>query len=286
MDSTLQTHISEIIGKPIHHVSDLQGGDISHAYKIASDGRAYFLKTNEAAYALEMFQNEATSLGAIKHTNTIKTPEIVACGTFKNRAYLLLEFIPTKTADASDFKTLGKQLAQLHQNTQENFGFPQHNFIGKLTQSNTEHDNWLEFYTYERLLPQLNLATEKGLLKANETPSEAQILFTLKPLFENIKPSLIHGDLWSGNYLISDDDVPFLIDPAAYYGHYEVDIAMSQLFGGFDQEFYEAYLQEAERESFNQKRIEIYQLYFLLVHLNMFGYSYYTDVMHILRKYF
>ncbi|MDO6760084.1 fructosamine kinase family protein [Tamlana sp. 2_MG-2023] len=286
MDSALRTHISEILNKPIHHVIDLQGGDISHAYKISSDDHAYFLKTNEADYALDMFQSEAASLKEIRSTNTIKTPEILGCGAFNNLAFLLLDYIPTKTADASDFKILGKQLAQLHQTTQENFGFSNHNFIGKLTQSNTEHDNWLEFYTYERLLPQLKLATEKSLLKPSETPSEAQILSVLKPLFENIKPSLIHGDLWSGNYLISENDVPYLIDPAAYYGHYEIDIAMSQLFGGFDQEFYEAYLQEAELEHFNQKRIEIYQLYFLLVHLNMFGYSYYTDVIHIIRKYF
>ena len=174
----------------------------------------------------------------------------------------------------------------MHQHTSDTFGLDQDNFIGRLPQRNTRHKNWTDFYTYERLWPQLELAKRKGLLKDNEYPKSEHIKNQLNYLFENVKPTLLHGDLWSGNYLISKDGTPYLIDPAAYFGHHEIDIAMSKLFGGFGDTFYSAYLNHVPTDKFTSARIEIYQLYYLLVHLNMFGNSYYGSVISILKTYF
>ncbi|MFL1011187.1 fructosamine kinase family protein [Flavisericum labens] len=177
-------------------------------------------------------------------------------------------------------------MAKLHQCHSRNFGLDHNNFIGNLLQSNTEHKTWGNFYIYERLLPQLKLTKSKNLLHSNEIPPTETMVKSLSSLFRNIKPSLLHGDLWSGNYLISSDGTPYLIDPAVYYGHSEVDIAMTKLFGGFGEDFYDAYVESIPFTSDTTARIEIYQLYYLLVHLNLFGRSYYDSVKSILIKYF
>ncbi|TBN04793.1 fructosamine kinase [Hyunsoonleella flava] len=286
MNLDLKTHLSNIINDSIQNVIPISGGDISQAYKITTPQVNYFLKVNNAPDALTMFQTEAFSLQTIANTNTIKTPRVIVCDSFENSAFLIMEFITSKSPSSSDFKVLGAQLAQLHQCNSEYFGLDQDNFIGHLPQQNNTHKTWLDFYSYERLLPQLELAKEKNLLEDSECPTTACIKRQLQPLFENIKPSLLHGDLWSGNYIIATDGTPYLIDPAVYYGHNEVDIAMSKLFGGFDESFYEAYFSEYPIGEDTSARIEIYQLYYLLVHLNMFGRSYYSAVSSILKKYF
>ncbi|MBC3757638.1 fructosamine kinase family protein [Hyunsoonleella sp. SJ7] len=286
MLSSLKLRLSDLLKEYITHVNSVSGGDISQAYKISTSNFDYFLKVNNAPEALTMFQTEAYGLQAIAKTNTVKTPKVIAYDTFESSAFLLMEFIESKSPSSKGFKTLGKQLANLHQCTSEYFGLKQDNFIGRLPQSNTKHQNWTDFYTYERLIPQLEMAKQKGLLQDSEYPDTKLIKNRLQPLFENIKPSLLHGDLWSGNYLISKSGEPYLIDPAVYYGHGEVDIAMSKLFGGFGEAFYEAYFSMLPSDEHTSARIEIYQLYYLLVHLNMFGRSYYSSVTSIIQKYF
>ena len=143
-----------------------------------------------------------------------------------------------------------------------------------------------DFYIDERLLPQFDLAQSKGLLRSNEIPDKEIMKGNLNDLIKVVKPSLLHGDLWGGNFLIGKDGTPYLIDPAVYYGHHEVDIAMSKLFGGFGSAFYSAYYEVFPESSRINDRIEIYQLYYLLVHLNIFGSSYYGSVKQILNKYF
>jgi fructosamine-3-kinase len=181
---------------------------------------------------------------------------------------------------------LGKQLANLHLNKSKTFGFNTDNFIGTLPQSNTTHHNWVDFYVEERLVPQLKIAIQRHLLTPAEVPDLSTMKLKTVDIFKYVQPSLLHGDLWSGNYLISKDGIPYLIDPAAYYGHSEVDIAMSLLFGGFDNSFYEAYHAVIPKETDTIARIELYQLYYLLVHLNLFGSSYYNSVKRITNKYF
>ncbi|WP_370478262.1 fructosamine kinase family protein [Tamlana flava] len=286
MIENLKSHISHILNETISKVSPVHGGDISTAYKIETGKNSYFIKTNKSSNALHMFQIEANGLNTIGNTNTIKTPKVLAYNSLENTVFLLMEFIESKSPSLKDFENLGSQLAKLHQCSAENFGLNQDNFIGSLSQSNRQHKTWVDFYTYERLLPQIELAKQKGLLSNAECPSGQNIQIQLQPLFQNIKPALLHGDLWSGNYLISKDGTPYLIDPAVYYGHHEVDIAMSKLFGGFGNRFYETYQDYFQPDENTSARIEIYQLYYLLVHLNLFGRSYHGSVVNIFRKYF
>ncbi|SEQ53212.1 Fructosamine-3-kinase [Hyunsoonleella jejuensis] len=286
MTDSLKSYLNSLLQQPIKKISRVSGGDISQAYRIETATNSYFLKLNNATNALTMFQTETYGLETIAKTNTIKTPTVLACDSFKDSAFLFMEFIESKSPSTKDFINLGEQLAKLHESTCDTYGLDHDNFIGRLPQSNTEHSAWVDFYTYERLLPQLELAKQQRLLLSSECPSVTHIKTQLKPLFEDIKPSLLHGDLWSGNYLISKNGEPYLIDPAVYYGHHEVDIAMSKLFGGFGDAFYERYFSRIPSSEHSSARIEIYQLYFLLVHLNMFGRSYYGSVSSILRKYF
>ena len=286
MNTELQNHLSILIDQPIQNIIPVSGGDISLAYKVQTERKSYLLKVNLSKDALTMFQKEKRGLETIALTKTISTPKVYACDKFKSEAFLLMEFIESKLPSNFDFNNLGSKLAELHQVTNDCFGLEHNNFIGSLHQNNSQHSNWADFYTKERLLPQLQLAKRNGLLSDRECPRENSINEKLKELCFDIKPSLLHGDLWNGNYLISKSGIPYLIDPAVYFGHHEVDIAMSKLFGGFGDEFYKSYYNTFPPDSKTASRIEIYQLYYLLVHLNLFGRSYSASVISILKKHF
>ena len=286
LNNEFQNHLSVLLDQPIQYILPVSGGDISMAYRVETKDTAFFLKVNQGQNALHMFQTEKSGLETIAQTKSISTPKIIACETFKTQTFILMEFIESKRPNAEDFGRFGKALAVLHQNTSENFGFRDNNFIGSLPQSNKPTNSWVNFYINERLKPQFDLAKRHGLLTNEETPAIHHMEKSLEPLFKDVKPSLLHGDLWSGNYLITKDGLPYLIDPAVYYGHSEVDIAMTQLFGGFSDGFYEAYYSVHPKDSKTASRIEIYQLYYLLVHLNLFGSSYYGSFIKILKKYF
>ena len=233
-----------------------------------------------------MFQGEQKGLQTIEATQTIAVPYVYLVDSFENKSFLLMDFVESKRPDSSDFQRLGTQLAELHQCSQSNFGFSDDNFIGSLPQSNTTHKNWVEFYWKERILPQLEMALDNQLLRKDEIPEEEKTIAVFNRFFGKVTPSLVHGDLWAGNYLISTDGTPYLIDPAAYYGHSLVDIAMSKLFGSFGQSFYDAYHEINPKSENYSQQIELYQLYYLLVHLNLFGSGYYSSVSSVLRKYF
>ena len=286
MNNDLKIHLAGILKEPINGISVVHGGDISNTYRIETKKNFYFLKLNGDINAVKMFQTEAYGLQLIRETNTIKTPKVLACNTFQDASFLLMEFIESKPATSEDFENLGNQLSHLHNNTSAHFGLNQDNFIGSLPQSNKSNISWVDFYATERLLWQLRFAKQKQLLSDNECPPIQKIKDVLEYLFTDIKPVLLHGDLWSGNYLISKDGTPYLIDPAVYYGHHEVDIAMTKLFSGFGDSFYDAYDSNFKRDENTANRMEIYQLYYLLVHLNLFGRSYYGSVVSILKKYF
>ena len=286
MTDELQNHIEKELDERIIKFSILSGGDISNAYKVNTAINSFFIKCNASPNALDMFEKEALGLNLIRQTNTIKTPDVISYGSFNGHAYLILEHIESKSASSNDFQRFGEQLAKLHICTSKNFGLNTDNFIGRLQQTNSFKNDWLGFYTDERLIPQLSLSKRKGLLSERECPSTQEIKNRLYVPFEGIRASLLHGDLWGGNYLISKDGTPYLIDPAVYYGHNEVDIAMSKLFGGFGKAFYEAYHAIIPEDEHTNVRMEIYQLYYLLIHLNMFGSSYYRAVKRILNRYF
>ena len=234
-----------------------------------------------------MYLAETSGLEALSKINAIAVPKVLGYGKLTIGGFILMEYIEPKRAEKEDMELFGHQLGALHSNaTTVPFGWEADNFIGSLQQSNRRHSRWSEFYVAERLLPQIRLARGTKRLSNEEIPSESILLKTCEGLFPEIDPSLLHGDLWSGNYLIAQNGIPYLIDPAIYFGHHEVDLAMTRLFGGFDSIFYNAYSEHFPKVGGEKERIDIYQLYYLLVHLNLFGSSYKSSVIRILRHYF
>ena len=286
MNHQLLAHLSDILQEEAIRYMPVSGGDISQAFLLETKDLRVFLKVEEGEHALEMFEAERSGLDAISATQTIRTPSIHHCGSFHNSALLLMEYIEAKQPDSTDFERLGSQLAALHQSGSEQFGWEKNNFIGRLPQQNTWTSDWLAFYVGQRLTPQFAMAKEKGLLSAKDIPQKETMLKSLDDVLKGISPSLIHGDLWSGNYLIAMNGDPYIIDPAVYYGHSEMDLAMSRLFGGFGNRFYTAYAESLPENPGTAERNEIYQLYYLLVHLNLFGASYRPAVMRTVKRYF
>jgi fructosamine-3-kinase len=281
----LTSYLEDILNTSIVSYRPLSGGDISAVFKVETKTGAYVLKCG-AIEKTSLFEAEAKGLDLIAKTQTIATPKVIAVGAHHETPYLLMEFIASKTAEKEDYSKLGNQLAQLHNCHAEQFGLSSDNFIGSLDQKNTPSTSWIDFYSIKRLGAQLELAVSKELLNSKEIPSQKEIKSVLKSLCSDVKPSLLHGDLWSGNYIIAKGGMPYLIDPATYFGHAEVDIAMTKLFGGFSSHFYEAYHDVIPISGHFNERIDLYQLYYLLVHLNLFGRSYYNSVQHILKRYF
>ncbi|MEN8123280.1 MAG: fructosamine kinase family protein, partial [Bacteroidota bacterium] len=277
---------SNLLQSPIKSHTPLSGGDISKVYLLETSTQKLFLKTHQGILGKQMLSAEKIGLEHIANTKSIKTPQVYFLEEYQDTSLLVMEYIETKNPNSKDHKKLGFQLAEFHKNNTTEFGFDTNNFIGSLPQSNSKHNSWASFYVNERLLPQINLAKEKSLLSEKEIPNSEKLLNTCEKLFPIIKPSLLHGDLWGGNYLIATDGTPYLIDPAVYYGHSEVDLAMSRLFGGFSADFYKAYHEISSNLLGENERIDIYQLYYLLVHLNLFGKGYYRQVKWILDYYF
>lgn len=287
ISSNFKVHLESVLGCNITNAEPVSGGDISKALCIHTSTERFFCKINQSSVALKMFQTEKLGLDEINQTNTIKSPKVLSYGQHEAISYLLMEFIETRNPTSKEMEGFGHQLGKLHSYPiGDFFGWKQDNFIGSLPQTNKNHSDWSLFYIHERLLPQLNLAREKGFLNSSEIPSKERLLKVCKQLMPEVIPALLHGDLWSGNYLISTLGIPYLIDPAVYFGHHEVDIAMTRLFGGFSSQFYQAYNEYIPKESCHEERNDIYQLYYLLVHLNLFGKSYYASVKQLLKTYF
>ena len=287
MDNALKEQIEYLLCIKILTTRAISGGDISQAYLIETESERFFCKVQRSKNAFDMFQTEIEGLKALKASNTIGVPQVLTCNRTDNGALLILEYIERKTPNIVDFENLGFQLAALHKmGDAKTFGFERDNFIGSLPQFNKKSDNWVDFYVWERLQPQLKMALDSGRLNSAEVPAESKLFSRCNNLFPSIKPSLLHGDLWSGNFLIASNGQPYLIDPAVYAGHHEVDLAMTRLFGGFEERFYHAYYEVIPKETGEKERCEIYQLYYLLVHLNLFGTSYKSSVNHILQRYF
>lgn len=283
---TLSNYISDLLAEKILSFRSVSGGDISSAYKVDTEKRAYFLKVNNASFALDMFRAEQKGLEAIEKTRTIAVPHVHLVDSIEGQSFLLMDLVESKRPDTYDYQRLGTQLAQLHQCSQTDFGFLSDNFIGSLPQQNNPHSDWATFYWFERILPQLQMALKTRLIQPDIIPEEQKAIILFQNIFGDVKPSLLHGDLWGGNYLIATDGTPYLIDPAVYYGHSMVDIAMSHLFGGFGTDFYNAYHEIIPKSTHYDAQIELYQLYYLLVHLNLFGSGYYSSVASILKQYF
>jgi protein-ribulosamine 3-kinase len=274
------------------HLSDtitgsrfVSGGSINIAYELQTSGGKYFLKVNHKALYPGMFAAEAAGLKLLTKTNAVKVPAIVLQGDAGNESFLLLEWVDARRGSVQATQNLGAQLAQIHRNTADQFGLDHDNYIGSLPQSNRKHDKWSDFFIQERLQPMVSLAADKRLLEYADAGNFEKLYTKLPELFDEEAPALLHGDLWSGNYLTTPADEPYLIDPAVYYGHREVDLAMTALFGGFSNEFYIDYNQAFPLAKGWQQRADLWNLYPLLVHLNLFGAGYLGRVRDAVKSY-
>lgn len=249
------------------------GGSINQAYRLAgTDGSRYFLKLNDARHAA-MFAAEAQGLNAIAATQTLRVPQPIAHGSADGHSFLVLEHL--ELGSRGDARLLGEQLAALHRCAGERFGFAQGNFIGTTPQPNAWTDDWLTFWRERRLGFQLRLAAQNGHGGQLQTLGE-KLLDALPTFFagHSPQPALLHGDLWSGNHAFLADGTPVIFDPAPYYGDRECDLAMTELFGGYPADFYAAYRAAWPLDDGYAVRRELYNLYHILNHANLFGGSY------------
>ena len=258
------------------------GGCINQAYQIRGDSCTYFVKLNQAV-KVEMFQAEALGLQQMYDTQTIIVPQPVCWGVAENKSYIVLQWLDLGRANNSSWLEMGKQLALMHQKGKaERFGWQMNNTIGSTPQINNWKDSWADFFAKERIGYQLRLANRKG----GNFGNIEEIIATVAKKLANHNPqaSLVHGDLWSGNADATRDGTPTIFDPATYYGDREVDLAMTELFGGFPAAFYQGYNQQWQLEDGYQERKAIYNLYHILNHFNLFGGGYGSQAKRIIQQ--
>lgn len=291
------------------------GGSINEAYRLdGTDGTHYFLKLNDSRH-LTMFVAEAAGLEAIAATNTIRVPLPIAHGSAGKQSYLVLEYLDLSSR--GDVRLLGEQLAALHRFTsdradvnsrasekvnsshsrpecyatpchgrkEKSYGFAHDNFIGTTPQPNDWKVDWIDFWREQRLGFQLRLAAENGY--GSQLQRLGEKLSDVLPAFfagYTPQPSLLHGDLWSGNHAFLADGTPAIFDPAAYYGDRECDLAMTELFGGYSSDFYAAYRTAYQLDAGYTKRRDLYNLYHILNHANLFGGGYARQAEQMMQR--
>lgn len=278
----LLNQIAERNNFGVKSFSRLTGGDINDVFMLSSkEDKKSVVKINDAAKYPGMFEAEKSGLEQLARPGVIDIPEVLAVGKIKDTGYLLLEY-KASAPKALDFaETFGKQLAALHKTTSDEFGFSEDNYIGSLSQKNRSSKTAADFYISQRLEPQLKMAKDQG----HSLQITGDFFKNISKIIPNEPPALIHGDLWNGNYLVNEKGKPCLIDPATAYAPREMDLAMMKLFGGFDPKIFNVYDEVFPLISGFEKRIPLWQLYYLLVHLNLFGSGYKNSVTTILKSF-
>jgi len=261
------------------------GGSINHTYRITAGKQTFFCKINELAAFPNLFETERQGLELLAQQQVIRVPQVVASGKNGEHQVLILEWIEQGLQSDAFWTSFGEQLAALHHIQSRQFGLATDNYMGALPQSNQPADNWTGFFIQQRLQPQVKLAVNRQLLEPVHVQQFEKLYQQLDNLFAPEPAVLLHGDLWSGNFLCAASENPVLIDPAVYYGHRSVDMAMTTLFGGFDNLFYESYNYHYPLPVNYKQQWEICNLYPLLIHLNLFGKSYLADIVHTIRRY-
>lgn len=270
----------------IETIVPIKGGDINDAFRIESFNKKYFLKVNSATNFPNLFIKEARALNTIKETKTFPIPKVLNLGEVgKDFQYLLLEWIEPSTPTVVNWEKLGRNLAKLHQNTNNQFGWSEDNYIGIVLQPNKFENNWNDFYAQNRILPMTKLLKNKQLITSKQIKSAENLCKQFDSIFPKEKPALIHGDFWNGNIISGEKGEFNLIDPAIYYGNREMDIAMAKLFGGFDDTFFDAYQEINPLEPGYEERLPVTQLFPLLIHAYLFEGYYVKDVQTILKKF-
>ena len=275
----------ESLGYAVHVLSFqfIAGGSINTAVKLETDEGAFFVKWNESD-CRDMFEAEARGLNILRDTGIIRIPEVIAYGQNYQRSYLILEFIPSVEAKKDFWRNFGTSLATVHSQTHAQFGLSFNNYIGSLPQNNLYCEDGIQFFIERRLKVQAGLALYNGAISQPLFDKFYRLYDVLPSLLPVEKPALLHGDLWSGNFLVDDYGSATLIDPAVYYGNREAELAFTHLFGSFQPEFYRSYEEALPLENNFEERIPIYNLYPLMVHVNLFGSGYLAAVERTLTR--
>ena len=283
----LSKMLSQAFSRPVEagELRPVGGGSISSTYKLQSSEGNVFLKVNRGKNATEMFDAEANGLATIREKSSFVIPRVIGSYNEKGTAYLFMDFIETSNRSSNYWDELAINLAGLHRHSHSKFGFKGNNFIGSLPQQNDYADDWPSFFGNQRIRPMVKMAFDKNLISKSFVLIIESALKNITALMPEEPPALVHGDLWSGNLMIDPNGAPCLVDPAIYYGHREMDIAFSHLFGGFSQRFYQAYAEGYPMQPGFDNRIDLYNLYPLLVHLNLFGRSYLSQIEGIIARF-
>ena len=275
--------MEQMQGFQIQSSRAIGGGCIHNAQELITDQGSFFLKYNHLG-ALENFEAEKKGMELLAAVGNIPTPGMITAGQSENTSFLLMEFIQSAARSADYWEDFARNLALLHLNSQDKFGLDHDNFIGALPQSNQEHDTWIDFFIHERIEPMLSMAIRKQELKVS-IRTDFEALYKLLPeVFPTESPSLLHGDLWGGNIITNLEGKACIIDPAVYYGHREMELAFMSLFDSQPLKFYEAYHEIYPLENGFGDRFDIYNLYPLLVHVNLFGGTYAGSVKRVLKN--
>lgn len=268
----------------IKEVQFKAGGCINNAVQLRTEEGDFFIKWNEGIEE-DMFAAEANGLRLLRAGGSLCIPEVLGLGKIGQKHYLLLEYIDSRYPQENYWEELGHKLALQHQQTAKNFGLEDNNYIGRLPQNNEPMSKWVDFFRERRLNVQLGLAIYNGLVDKKFADRFKSLYPQLPELLPEEPPALLHGDLWSGNVMVGAVGEPCLIDPAVYFGHREAELAFTELFGGFDPRFYSAYQEAKPLEQGYEERKNIYNLYPLMVHVNLFGTSYLSGVERTLGRF-
>lgn len=261
------------------------GGDINQVFRLVTSKGNFLIKINASLYGLDVFEKEARGLMLLSDAGVLKVPRPLFDGKFHQQIFLVIEYIESGDPGSMFWQNFAEGLARLHLHTQEACGLEFDNYIGRMVQHNQLTVGWPKFFAEQRLLRVAQKAASRKLLYTEEMQLLEAVVKKCESLLPDEKPNLLHGDLWNGNFIVGRDGNVAIFDPAVYYGHREMDIAMTLLFGGFDTSFYEAYNHYYPMESGWKDRIELCQLYPLLIHLLLFGGHYHTSVVSVLKRY-
>jgi len=285
MDSLLKKAIQSWM-KPSEIITwkKVLGGDINESFYVKTDSQQYFIKIKSSPPP-RFFICEKIGLETIRKTNTISVPNVFHVNENEQIGYLVLEWVSGDKTEKTP-KLLGHRLAQMHSITKDRFGFQHDSYIGMLPQPNGWFHSWIDYYREYKLLPQIKLAKSKRYLNSSLDRKLHKLLERLDEwLPSQPKASLLHGDLWGGNWIVGKNGDPYLIDPSIFYGHDEFELAFTELFGGFPETFYNAYTEVNPLSRNYKDRKPIYQLFYILVHVNLFGESYLRSVERIVNYY-
>ncbi|MBD2346504.1 fructosamine kinase family protein [Anabaena subtropica] len=284
MWTEIDTQISRVTGEKFQTQQrrSVSGGCINQGYAVSDGTLTYFVKLNQASQ-VAMFEAEALGLKQMLATNSIRVPKPICWGTADNSGYIVLEWLEMGSGNTTSWEQMGRKLAKMHKATnQQGYGWDINNTIGSTPQINTWKADWTEFYAQHRLGYQFQLARRRG----GSFPKQDELLAALPELLaeHEVQPSLVHGDLWGGNAGCTVSGEPVIFDPATYFGDREVDIAMTELFGGFPAAFYKGYNQEFPLDAGYEGRKTIYNLYHILNHFNLFGGGYTSQANRMIEQ--